>query len=55
MLQNIGTTEVVIIALVILVLFGAQKLPEFARGLKNAKKEFKSSFEEDTTDSKSQK
>ena len=49
MLQNIGTTEVLIIALVILLLFGAKKLPEFARGIMNAKKEFKTSFGEDET------
>lgn len=47
MLQNIGITEIVIIAVVILLLFGAKKLPEFARGLVNAKKEFKTSFEAD--------
>jgi sec-independent protein translocase protein TatA len=47
MLRNIGTTEIVIIAVVVLLLFGAKKLPEFARGLVKAKKEFKTSFSED--------
>ncbi|HEX9817964.1 MAG TPA: twin-arginine translocase TatA/TatE family subunit [Patescibacteria group bacterium] len=47
MLQNIGTLEVLIIAAVILLLFGARKLPEFARGIAEAKKEFKKSFESD--------
>jgi sec-independent protein translocase protein TatA len=47
MFQNIGTTEIVIIALVILMLFGAKKLPEFARGLMKAKKEFKESYKDD--------
>lgn len=56
MLQNIGTTEILIIAAVILLLFGAKKLPEFARGLMNAKKEFKNSFSDETeTNTKTQK
>jgi sec-independent protein translocase protein TatA len=48
MLQNIGTLEILIIAAIILLLFGASKLPEFARGLMKAKKEFKSSFADDS-------
>ena len=40
-LQNIGTTEVVIVALIILVLFGGKKIPEFIRGLAEAIREFK--------------
>lgn len=42
-LQNIGTTEVVIIALVIVLLFGGRKIPEFMRGLAEAIREFKKS------------
>jgi sec-independent protein translocase protein TatA len=45
MFQNIGIIEILIIAVVILLLFGASKLPEFARGMVEAKKEFKKSFE----------
>jgi sec-independent protein translocase protein TatA len=53
MFKNIGALEIIIIALVILMLFGAKKLPEFTRGLVNAKKEFKDSFkEEDKKDDK---
>jgi sec-independent protein translocase protein TatA len=48
MLQNIGTLEILIIAAVILLLFGAKKLPEFARGIANAKKEFKGSFKSES-------
>ena len=33
MLGGIGTTEIVIIAIVLLVLFGGKKLPELARGI----------------------
>lgn len=33
MLNGIGTTEIVVMSLVILVLFGGKKLPELARGI----------------------
>ena len=36
----IGSTEIIVIVLVILVLFGASALPKFARSLGEAKKEF---------------
>ncbi len=36
----IGTNELLVIALVILVLFGANAIPKFARSLGQAKKEF---------------
>ena len=32
-MPNLGTTEIIIIAVVILVLFGAKRLPEMARSL----------------------
>lgn len=38
---GLGTTEIVVICVVIIVLFGAQKIPEFIRGLGQAVKEFK--------------
>ena len=38
---GLGPTEIVVILLVILLLFGAKKLPEFARGLGKGIKEFK--------------
>ena len=37
----IGTTEIVLIVLAILVLFGGKKIPELARGIGTAIKEFK--------------
>lgn len=46
MFQNIGTTEILIIAVVLLVLFGAKKLPEFARGLGESGKELKKASRE---------
>ena len=36
----IGTTEIFVIAIVVLVLFGAAAIPRFARSLGKAKKEF---------------
>lgn len=44
MLANIGSTEILIIAVIILILFGGKKLPEMARGLGEAFKEFKNAF-----------
>lgn len=43
MLKNIGTTEVLIIALVILILFGGKKIPELIRGIAEAIREFRKS------------
>lgn len=39
MFGNIGTTEIIIIALVLLVLFGGSQLPRFARHLGKSSKE----------------
>ncbi len=41
MLQSIGVTEWLIIALIVLLLFGGKKIPELFRGLAEALKEFK--------------
>ena len=40
-LPNIGATELLIIAFVLLLLFGGSKLNEWARGLGQAEKELK--------------
>lgn len=42
----IGTTEIIVIALVILLLFGGSKLPELMRGLGKGVKEFKDASKE---------
>ena len=42
----IGTTEIVIIVGVVLVLFGATAIPKFARSLGRAKKEFEQGIKE---------
>lgn len=46
MLSNIGTVEIIIIAIVLLILFGGKKLPELARGLGEASNEFRKAFQE---------
>jgi sec-independent protein translocase protein TatA len=46
MFQNIGVTEIIIILVVIMVLFGAKKLPEFARGLGESGRELKKASRE---------
>lgn len=46
MFQNIGITEILIIAIVLMILFGAKKLPEFARGLGESGKELKKATKE---------
>ncbi|MBI5044649.1 MAG: twin-arginine translocase TatA/TatE family subunit [Candidatus Levybacteria bacterium] len=43
MLQNIGTVEIVIVALLIVLFFGGRKIPEFIRGIAEAIREFKKS------------
>ena len=40
-LVNMGPTEIIIIALIIIVLFGGKKIPELARGLGKGIREFK--------------
>ena len=46
MLQNIGTTEIIVIAIVLLVLFGGKKLPELSKGIADSIKEFKKAMDE---------
>ena len=41
MLGNLGTAELLIIAIVVLVFFGSKKLNELARGLGESTKEYK--------------
>ena len=41
MLSSIGTTEWLIIALIVVLLFGGKKIPELFKGLAEAVKEFK--------------
>ncbi len=41
MFGNIGSFEIILILVVLMILFGAKKIPEFARGLGQAGNEFK--------------
>jgi len=48
--QNIGLPELLIILVIILILFGATKLPKLARGLGSSVKEFKKGMVEGVED-----
>jgi sec-independent protein translocase protein TatA len=41
MFQNIGTTEIIIIALLLVLFFGTRKVPEFIKSIGEAIREFK--------------
>jgi sec-independent protein translocase protein TatA len=47
MLGNIGTTELLIIFLIILVFFGAKKIPDLASGLGKGIRSFKKAINTD--------
>ena len=47
MFKNIGLPEVIIIAVVLLLLFGGKRIPEFIRGLGDAVKEFRKASKDD--------
>jgi sec-independent protein translocase protein TatA len=44
----LGGTEIMVVVIVALVLFGARKIPEFAKGLGQAVKEFKKASNDDS-------
>jgi sec-independent protein translocase protein TatA len=46
---SFGTTEVILIIAVILLMFGGKKIPELMKGLGSGVKEFKNAAKEDTT------
>ena len=46
----IGPGQIVIIAIVILLLFGGRKIPELMRGLGSGIKEFKDASKDDSSD-----
>lgn len=49
-LGGIGTTEVLFIMLIILILFGAKRIPELARGMGRGIREFKDATKEIKTE-----
>lgn len=44
MFNNIGAPEIIIVAVVLLIIFGGKKLPEFAKGLGETIKELRKAF-----------
>jgi sec-independent protein translocase protein TatA len=59
MFKNIGTTEIIIIAVVLVILFGGKKIPEFVRSLGQSVKEFRKAVtdedsKKDNADTKSE-
>jgi sec-independent protein translocase protein TatA len=44
---SLGTSELIIILVILLVLFGGSKLPKLARSLGQAQKEFKAGIDDD--------
>ena len=52
MFGNLGAPEILLIVLVILILFGAKKIPELAKGIGKGMKEFKNATKEDPEDNK---
>lgn len=53
MFGNLGAGEIVIIVLVILLLFGAKKIPELARGIGKGMSEFKKGLKDVDSEIKS--
>ncbi len=47
MFNHLGPGEIILIVLVILVLFGGKKIPEFVQGIGKGLKEFKKAVNED--------
>ena len=54
-LGGIGTGEIILIVLAILLLFGGKKLPELMRGMGKGVKEFKDAMNEPTGEKKEEK
>ena len=49
-LGNIGAGEIILIALVVILLFGAKKIPELMKGLGKGVRNFKEGIKEDDSD-----
>ena len=55
LLWSVGFPESLVLALIVLLLFGGKKIPELMRGLGRGVKEFKDSSKEDGKDGGSKK
>ena len=54
-LQNIGLPELLVVLVIVLLLFGAKRLPEIARGLGKSLQEFKKGVKDIERDVKDDK
>ncbi len=52
MFSNIGLPEILIIMFVLVLLFGAKKIPELAQGIGKGMKEFKKAMKDDDSATK---
>ncbi len=55
MFANIGTKEIVIIAIIFIILFGAKKIPELSKSIVESIKHLRGAFKDVTPDSKDDK
>jgi sec-independent protein translocase protein TatA len=46
MFKNIGSTEIIVIAVIIILLFGGKKIPELMRGIGQSIREFRKASKE---------
>lgn len=53
MFGNLGASEIILIVLAILILFGAKKIPDLAQGIGKGMREFKKAIREVEDDIKS--
>ena len=53
MFGNLGAGEIILIVLVVLLLFGAKKIPELARGIGKGMSEFKKGLKDGESEIKS--
>jgi sec-independent protein translocase protein TatA len=55
MFGRVGSTEVIVVLAILVILFGGKKLPELAKGMGEALKEFKKALAGEEGKKKSQK
>ena len=53
MLPRVGLPELVVILVIVILIFGANKLPQLGRGIGSAIKNFKEGMKDDAADHKS--
>lgn len=51
-MPTLGPVELIVILVIILLLFGARKLPELSKGIGDSMKELRKGFNDDTKDDK---